>query len=91
MLSTVRFKQQDAFRVPLMTGDLKQSALVNPLKLYTLDEVSELTNYSLSHLHRAIRARLLAHNRLGRCIRVSHADLEAFLKASRQSSRLEKK
>ena len=74
-----------------MKRALAPSAPINPLKLYTLDEVSELTNYSLSHLRRAIRARLLAHNKFGRSIRISHADLEAFLKASRQSSRLEKK
>ena len=61
------------------------------LSLYTLDQVSETTGWSLSHLRRAIRAGKLIHHQLGRSIRISHADLEAFLATSRSMNDAAKK
>ena len=55
------------------------------LNLYTLDRVAEMTGWSLSHLRRAIRAGKLITHAFGRSIRISQADLEAFLVASRRA------
>ena len=61
------------------------------LNLYTLDRVAEMTGWSLSHLRRAIRAGKLITHEFGRSIRVSQADLEAFLAASRRERATTKK
>jgi len=53
----------------------------------TLAEVREMTGFSVSHLRRQIRLRKLAVHRVGRSIRVSEADLAAFLAGARRSRR----
>jgi len=57
------------------------------LRLMTLAEVREMTGFSVSHLRRQIRLRKLAVHRVGRSIRVSEADLAAFLAGARRSRR----
>jgi excisionase family DNA binding protein len=59
----------------------------NPLVLYSLKQVIEMTGWSPSHLRRAIRAGKLVVHDFGRSIRISQADLEAFLNSTRRSSK----
>ncbi len=51
--------------------------------LYTLEQVHEMTGWSLSSLRRAMRVGSLAGHKLGRSIRISRADLEIFLAGTR--------
>ena len=57
------------------------------VRLLTLAAVAEQTGLSLSTLRRAIRHRRLSVHRIGRCLRVSEADLAAFLGKRRQAAR----
>ena len=57
------------------------------LRLWTLAEIQDMTGFSVSHLRRQIRLRKLAVHRVGRAIRVSEADLAAFLTRARRASR----
>jgi excisionase family DNA binding protein len=51
--------------------------------MLTVRQVCERTRLSLSTIRRALRAGDLPHNRIGRSIRVSEADLRRFLSRSR--------
>ena len=53
------------------------------LTLYTLEQVSEMTGWSLSSLRRAMRFGALAYHKYGRSIRIRRADLEMFLSGTR--------
>lgn len=61
--------------------------LPSHLRLFTLETVSEITGFSPSTLRRAIRRRNLACIRCGRAIRISEADLTAFLTRHRKAAR----
>jgi excisionase family DNA binding protein len=60
------------------------------IRLYTLEQVSEMTGWSLSHLRRALKSGHLRHHKLGRSIRISHADYLAFLELTHQPQRATK-
>jgi len=61
------------------------------LRLFSLEEVSELTGVAVVTLRRAIRERSatkrLQHHRIGRAIRISEADLEDYLARCRRGGR----
>ncbi len=61
------------------------------IRLFTLEEVAELTGLSIVTLRRLLRvkqpAKRLNHHRIGRSIRVSQADLEEYLARCRKSGR----
>jgi excisionase family DNA binding protein len=52
-------------------------------RLRTIDEVAELFNASRRTVQRLIRSGALPAHRLGRAVRISDADIEAFLVANR--------
>jgi len=57
------------------------------LRLLDLQTAAELTSLSVSSLRRAIRLRRLACHHVGRCVRVSEADLSEFLTRCRRKAR----
>ena len=60
---------------------------LGPCPLLTLKQVGARTGLSLSSIRRAIRDRRVAVHRLGRVLRVSEADLLAFLQGCRRAAR----
>ena len=60
---------------------------VSPPRLLTVEGVAERTDMSISTIRREIRLRRLAYYRIGRVIRVSEADLEAYLAKRRRNAR----
>jgi excisionase family DNA binding protein len=58
-----------------------------PDRLLDLKEVASIMGLSVPTIRRAIRHRKLAVHRLGGAIRVSEADLQAFLTQRRQAAR----
>ena len=56
-------------------------AVPGPLatRMFTLAEVAAITGWSVSHLRRQMRLKVLVVHRSGRTIRVSQQDLDAFL------------
>ncbi len=63
------------------------AAATSALRLLTLAEVHDHTGWSVSHLRRQIRLGKLSVHRAGRSIRVSEADLAAFLARARRVRR----
>jgi len=57
----------------------------SPARLLTLAEVHDTTGWSVSHLRRQVRLGKLIVHRVGRSVRVSEADLMAFLGGSRRA------
>jgi excisionase family DNA binding protein len=54
-----------------------------PTKLRTIDETADRFNTSTRTVRRLIDSKALPVHRLGRLVRISDADIEAFLAANR--------
>ena len=63
--------------------DPRGTAGMAGVQLMSLNDVAKQLDVSLSTLRRRIAEGVLRVHRIGRAIRVSHADLGAFLAASR--------
>jgi excisionase family DNA binding protein len=64
-----------------------ETAIAPLTRLLTIKEVQARTGLSDSSVRRAIRHRRLAVHRLGRVLRVSEADLQAYLTKRRRAAR----
>ena len=57
-------------------------------RLFTVEEVAEMTTMSLAYWYREIRLRRIAVTRMGeRAIRISESDFHAYLAARRRAKR----
>jgi excisionase family DNA binding protein len=50
-------------------------------QMYTLEQIAQMTGWSLSHLRRSIRSGRLMSYKLGRSVRISEPHLRTFLKS----------
>jgi excisionase family DNA binding protein len=64
-----------------------EDQIASPLRLLDLKLVAEMFSMSVSTLRREIRLRRLPVHRIGRAIRVSEADLQAYLGKRRRNAR----
>jgi excisionase family DNA binding protein len=64
-----------------------EAAIAPVTRLLTIKEVQARTGLSDSSVRRAIRHRRLAVHRIGGVLRVSEADLQAFLQGCRRAAR----
>lgn len=58
--------------------------VADPSELFTLPEVARLLKMSVVYVRREIAAGTLPTVRLGRSVRVSRTDLDAYIKARRE-------
>jgi excisionase family DNA binding protein len=69
------------------TMPMGEAGMAPLTRLLTIKEVQAHTGLSDSSVRRAIRRRRLAVHRIGSVLRVSEADLLAFLKGCRRAAR----
>jgi excisionase family DNA binding protein len=76
------YRTSDLPRGPASRGPSRISGLT---RLRTIDETAELFNTSTRTVRRLIRSGALPVHRLGRSVRISDADIAAFLAAHRSA------
>jgi len=54
-----------------------------PLELLTIGEAAERMHMSERYVRRLVGERRIAFHRMGRCVRLAPADLDAFIEANR--------
>ena len=58
--------------------------MADPSELFTVPEVAKLLKLSVTFVWREVRAGTLPTIRLGRSVRVTRADLDAYLESKRE-------
>ena len=87
-LPSRRLQQERAIdQVALSTTDAVSPRDPNSPQFRSLAEVAQQLGLSISHLRREIRLRRLPHHEFGRLIRISEADLAAYVASRRRGAR----
>ena len=58
-----------------------------PVRLFTVEDVAEMTSMSVAYWRREIRLRRIAVTRMGRAIRVTESDFHAYVASHRRAKR----